>query len=113
MTRSQIAHSLHGVRWRIGMRLRVFARCHAGAVTVDWVVLSAVTLVMALLAFASVRIGAVALGSGIGASLTAEADTIPPERDMPLVREPATPPRESVTPTAEIPEARTQDGVDL
>jgi hypothetical protein len=113
MTRSHIAHSLHGVRWCLWLRMRLFARCHAGAVTVDWVVLSASILAMALLAFASVQSGTVGLGAGINAALTAETDADPPESDIPLADQPAAPPQESVTPTAEIPDARTPDGVNL
>lgn len=46
-----------------------FLRGEAGAVTVDWVVLTAATIGLGLLVVSQVSRGAVALGSAIGNSL--------------------------------------------
>ena len=49
--------------------VRRFGRDDTGAVTVDWVVLTAATVGLCLGAIGAVRTGALGLGNGLGASL--------------------------------------------
>lgn len=49
--------------------VRAFGRGESGAVTVDWVVLTAATVGLCLGAIGAVRTGALGLGGGLGATL--------------------------------------------